>query len=348
MIIHWLSLSTLWVATFLAAALITNLLRRYAIERRLLDLPNERSAHEVPTPRGGGLAIVISFLAALTLLAAAGAVPARVGIAIGGSGLIVAAIGFWDDHGHIPAAWRLLAHFTSAAWLLGWLGDIVPIAAVPAWVPTAVVHAAAALFVVWLLNLYNFMDGIDGIASVEAATTAFGGVLIYVLADEPGLAAVPALLSAAVLGFLVWNWPPARIFMGDVGSGFLGIVLSGLALQAGLAKPALFFSWLILLGVFVVDASLTLLRRALRGERVYEAHRSHAYQRCARYYGSHRKVTVAVGLINLLWLLPLALVTAMEWANGALVVVVAYLPLFALALWWNAGGADEPAVPQPT
>lgn len=138
-------------------------------------------------------------------------------------------------------------------------------------------------------------------------------------------------------GFLAWNFPPARIFMGDAGSGFLGLMLGALSFQAAWVAPSLLWSWVILLGVFVVDATLTLLRRLARGERVYQAHRSHAYQHAARRLGRHRPVTLAVGAINLLWLLPIALWVGIGGGCGGLGVMVAYTPLVILGWRWGAG-----------
>lgn len=149
------------------------------------------------------------------------------------------------------------------------------------------------------------------------------------------------LLAASVLGFLLWNWPPAAIFMGDVGSGFLGTAVAGLALWSALSHPPLLFAWVILLAVFLVDAGITLLRRMVRGERVYEAHRMHAYQHAARLLGSHRAVSLAVAAINLFWLVPMAIAAALHLLPTALALALTYLPLIALAVWWKAGVPDK-------
>jgi Fuc2NAc and GlcNAc transferase len=133
---------------------------------------------------------------------------------------------------------------------------------------------------------------------------------------EPGLAFVVAALGAASLGFLAWNWPPAKVFMGDAGSAFLGFAFGSLALVTHALGALVIWSWLILLGVFLVDATVTLVRRLLRGERVYEAHRSHAYQHASRRLGSHRTVSVAVGVLNIAWLAPLALLAALRPNGG--------------------------------
>jgi Fuc2NAc and GlcNAc transferase len=329
------------VAVMVVAGLLTGAVRRYAIARSLLDHPNERSSHRAPTPRGGGVAIVVAFRAALLWLWAAGDVATSPTIALIGAGLWVALVGFLDDHGHIAARWRLGAHFIGAAWVLAWIGGLPALTVFgvhvqPGWFG----HVLAAVLLVWLLNLYNFMDGIDAIAAIEAVTVALGGATLWLLANGSAAALVPVLLAAASLGFLVWNLPPARIFMGDVGSGFLGLMLGGCAVWSAHEDGRLFWSWLILLGVFVVDATVTLLRRVVRGERFYEAHRSHAYQYAARRFGEHRVVSLAVGAINLVWLLPVAALVALGKLDGALGLVVAYAPLVALVVRFRAGAKE--------
>lgn len=331
----------LWlpVAVFLAAWWLTGRFRRYALDRHLLDVPNARSSHAVATPRGGGMAIVLCVLAALPAMAALGLVDRTPVIAAVGGGAFVAALGFADDHGDIPMRWRLLGHFAAAGWVVAWLGGLPPLAAFGATVDVGQVgYGLAIVYLVWLLNVTNFMDGIDGIAAVEAITASLGAVLV-ILVTMPGssLWFAPAVLAAASLGFLMWNWPPARIFMGDAGSGFLGLVLGTLSLQSAWEKPELFWSWLILLGVFAVDATFTRVRRATQSWRFYEPHRSHAYQHASRRWGSHRSVTVGVGAINILWLLPIALAVALGIVDGPAGVAVAYLPLVALAVWLKAG-----------
>jgi Fuc2NAc and GlcNAc transferase len=333
--IYWLLMPVVAVLS----ALLTGVVRRYALARGVLDLPNSRSSHAAPTPRGGGISIVVTFLAALLLLAVSRLVERSVASAFLGAGLAVAAAGFLDDHRSVPARWRLLAHFGAAVWALALLGGLPPLGFFGVWVNLGWFgHLLATLYLVWMLNLYNFMDGIDGIAGLEAVTVCIGAALIYaVRMPENHDWALPALLAMATLGCLVWIWPPARIFLGDVGSGFLGLTLGVMSIQAAWHQPALFWSWVILLGVFVVDATVTLIRRLIRGERLYEAHRTHAYQNAARQKGSHKSVTVAAGLINILWLLPLALAVATGHVDGVVGVLVAYGPLVWLAIHYRAG-----------
>ncbi|WP_395603014.1 glycosyltransferase family 4 protein [Pseudomonas sp. B21128] len=320
---------------------LTAFLRRYALSRSLIDVPNQRSSHTIPTPRGGGVAIVLTFICALFFLFHLSLTTEHALIALTGAGGITAVIGFLDDHGHIAARWRLLAHFFAAAWGVYWVGGLPPlviggIAVELSWFG----HLLAVVYLVWMLNLYNFMDGIDGIAGVEAVTTCAGACLIYLFGGFAEMAWAPGLLAICSAGFLCWNFPPAKIFMGDAGSGFLGIVLGVLALQAAWVDPGLLWAWLILMGIFIVDATFTLMRRLLRGDKIYEAHRSHAYQFASRQFGKHLPVTIAVGLINVLWLLPIALGVSYFKIDGALALVVAYLPLIWLAVKFRAGEVE--------
>ncbi|ATB64093.1 glycosyltransferase family 4 protein [Pseudomonas mosselii] len=332
-----------WLAplVLLISLLMTAVLRRYALARSIIDIPNARSSHVVPTPRGGGVAIVVSFLLALVLLGVAGVLDPHTVFAVAGAGGLIAIIGFMDDHGHIAARWRLLGHFIAAAWGLFWLGGLPPLTVFGVEIDLGWVGAVlAAVYLVWLLNLYNFMDGIDGIASVEAICVCLGACVLYWMSGFEQLMALPVILIMAVGGFLYWNFPPAKIFMGDAGSGFLGIALGLLSLQAACASSQLFWCWLILLGVFVVDATFTLIRRLFRGDKVYEAHRSHAYQFASRRVGGHLPVTVAVALLTLCWLLPVAACVMLFGMDGFVGLLIAYVPLVALAVAYNAGGVE--------
>ncbi|WP_095112934.1 glycosyltransferase family 4 protein [Pseudomonas sp. Irchel 3H7] len=322
--------------------MLTALLRRYAISRSLIDIPNQRSSHVVATPRGGGVAIVVTFLVAITVLFFSGIVAPAVFISLAGAGSITAVVGFLDDHGHVAARWRLLAHFLAAAWAVYWIGGLPALTVFgvdlqAGWIGQIFV----VVYLVWMLNLYNFMDGIDGIAGVEAVTTCVGGVLLYWVAGVPELSWPALMLGICAAGFLCWNFPPAKIFMGDAGSGFLGVILGGMALHAGWADSALLWAWLILLGVFIVDSTFTLMRRLLRGDKVYEAHRSHAYQFASRRFGKHLPVTCAVAVINMLWLLPMAFCVVYFRIDGALALMVAYVPLIWLAVKYQAGQLER-------
>lgn len=325
------------------AFLLTGVLRRYVLSRGLLDFPGRRSSHTAPTPRGGGLAIAASFLLAILLLGVLNEYQHSLIIALVCAGAWIALVGFWDDHGDVAPRWRLLAHFVGASWVLVWLGGLPPLRIWGYLIDFGMVgHLVAAVYLAWLLNLYNFMDGIDGIATIEAITVCIGSALVarFVVNDQV-LWAPPLLLACAACGFLYWNFPKARIFMGDSGSGFLGIIIGGFSLLHAWIAPQLFWVWQILLGAFIVDTTVTLFRRILRGEKIYKAHRSHAYQYASRKYSSHMVVSLAVGAINLFWLLPLALAVGLGWLDGVVGVIIAYLPLIGLAIYYKAGAAEK-------
>lgn len=334
-----------WLFGIFAALawLLTGALRRYALAHNVIDMPNARSSHKSPTPRGGGIAFVISFLLGLAALTVTGYVPLKPAIALGGAGAWIALIGFLDDHGHIQARWRLLAHFVGAAWVLYWIGGVPDIAFWGLRLQTGwLLSILGALYLVWMLNLYNFMDGIDGLASIEALCVTVGGCVLYSLPGQPFAGVPSALLAATVAGFLVWNFPPAKIFMGDGGSGFLGLTLGALSLLAGWHSAALLWAWIVMLGVFIVDATVTLIRRLCRRERVYEAHRTHAYQYASRKYSSHRRVTLTVLAINALWLFPWALAISTGHIEGLTGLLCSYVPLIVVSIWLKAGTPEAP------
>lgn len=320
------------LASLFAALTLTGLARRYALTRKLLDIPGARSSHLVPTPRGGGIAIALVAIAVAGFLAAFGDVAPSGFATVAAGGLLVVAVGYIDDHRDLSARWRLLAHFTAASLCIVWLGEW-------SWLPPGVAWIAAVVavvLVVWFINLYNFMDGIDGLAGVEAMTIAGSAAVLLWWHGHGGVALLAACYAAASAGFLCWNWQPAKIFMGDVGSGFLGFSLATLLVWA-LPLGEVFWALLILSGVFVVDSSVTLGRRFLAGEPITQAHRSHAYQHAARRIGSHRAISGAVLLINLLWLLPLAWLTAAASIPPLWAVAIAWAPL-AVAAWWLGAG----------
>jgi Fuc2NAc and GlcNAc transferase len=333
-ILPWLGL----LAAFTLSWALTGAIRSQAVKVGLMDAPNARSSHTTPTPRGGGLAIVFVFLLVVLLQGVQGRMDPGLCAALLGSGLLVATLGFIDDRGHVSARVRFLGHAAAASWALAWTDILppVPMLGTPVNLGIAAV-VLCGLYLVWSINLFNFMDGIDGIASLQAISVALGGALTWWLVQPSGDWHVAVLFAVCVAGFLVWNFPPARIFMGDAGSGFLGLVLGLLAIWSAQAQPHLFWCWLILGGCFMVDATTTLVRRVKRGESFHEAHRSHAYQYASRRCRSHKRVSLAVVAINTVWLLPMALAVALRHLDGVAGVTLAYAPLVWLAFHYKAG-----------
>jgi Fuc2NAc and GlcNAc transferase len=323
-----LTLAALLLVASLAAWALTGLVRGYSLQRRLVDVPNQRSSHTAPTPRAGGLAVVVVCLAGLLSLAAFGVLDGRLALSVGGPAAAVALIGWLDDHGHVPARWRLLVQLSSAVAVVILLGGFETFDLGTHAVYLGISgHILAILGIAWLTNLFNFMDGIDGIAGVEAVIVAGAGGLMLLLAGATGLGAAALVASAAAAGFLVWNWPPARVFMGDVGSGFLGFLLGAFALAGDKAGALPIAVWGLLLGAFLFDATVTVARRLGR-EPLYEAHRRHAYQRAVAAGASHRAVTLSVLALNMV-LVGLAAAAWMRPALTPLSIVVAVTLLLA-------------------
>ncbi|HEX7966534.1 MAG TPA: glycosyltransferase family 4 protein [Gammaproteobacteria bacterium] len=278
-------------ASAMSAAL-AGFLSRYRGRFALLDLPNARSLHSGATPRSGGLAILAGL--GVGLLTTGWHVPGLGWVAV--PLLMVAAVSFADDVWRLPAWLRLLVHVLAALGLVDWGGYALgSLHLLPGWewhAPHGVLMAFSLLLTVWLINLYNFMDGMDGFAG-GMAVIGFGTfALLGCLAHAPVFAGVALLAAAAAGGFLPFNFPPARLFMGDVGSGSLGLLVALFLLWA--ERQDLFPLWLGLLvfSPFVVDATWTVIRRAVHGQRPWQAHREHFYQRLVGLGWSHRRAVL--------------------------------------------------------
>lgn len=302
-------------------------IRALALRRDLIDQPNERSSHTVPTPRGGGLAFVaVVALAVLTIVAREPEGGGRLALALLAGGIPVAAIGFVDDVRSLSPAVRAAVHAgasLAAVVVLGVPGDVTGATAIA-------LGAAYVVGLVWLINLWNFMDGIDGLAGGQAVVAAVG--LAALASGASAVQAAAAALGGAVLGFLVLNRPPARLFMGDVGSGFLGLVFGVLALEAERSADVPLVAAGLLVAPFLVDATATLLDRVVRGERWYVAHRDHLYQRLVQRGAGHGTVTSTyVGLSAVLTLVAWLLVD-----RPPVVTAVAGAAVLALLGAWAA------------
>ena len=318
---------------------LTLFIRKSALKTNRLDVPNERSSHTSPTPRGAGLAVVVAFLLGLIALLVDNTISDEVFLTIAIPGLVVAIIGWLDDRGHLTSAkWRLVGHFACASlavWLVGGLPEL-PLA--NSTIDFGLVgDIAAVIYLVWMLNLFNFMDGIDLITGVQTVTTSVGVAMLLLISTESDLWKIFAVLAASIVGFLFFNLPPAKIFLGDVGSGFIGFTTAVISLVVAEDEPLVAWAMIILLGVFVTDATITLLRRLLSREHVYVAHRTHAYQHLSKKLNRHLPVSLGVGAINLFFLLPIAWLVVESEIIPIIGLLVAYVPLALVAALLNAG-----------
>lgn len=341
----WALSAVLVAIAAMMSALLTALGIRYAHRNRLIDLPGQRRSHRVPTPRGGGIGIGV---AVITCALMAGyfplvqPMPVRQAWALVLAVGLVGLVGWIDDHRSLAARWRITAHGVAAAVLVGsgHAGPLpYPASALPTAWPLVQLLTVAGIWIaiVWSINLHNFMDGIDGILATQAIFVLVAlAVLLDVGSTSPAATCWSLVFAAAAAGFLPFNFPRARIFMGDVGSGVLGLLVALAVLwQATVADLAL-ASGVVLCSAFVTDATCTLLSRFVRQRRWYSAHREHLYQWLVRSGFSHVQVVAFYMGWNLLIVLP-----AVYWMNrspetraaGGFVSASAVYAL-AIATWW--------------
>lgn len=318
------------LVTLCLAWLATGRVTAWLRQRAILDQPNHRSSHTIPTPRGGGMGVLAALLpiwAGLALVHADAPGALAVLPALAGA-LLLAGLSFVDDLRGLPVALRFGAQIAVIAGLVFWLP--VDARLFQGWLPFWADRLLTLLGWVWFVNLFNFMDGIDGIAGVETMAIGLGVSMIAGLAGWtlPGLWGIA--LAAAALGFLAWNWHPAKVFLGDVGSVPLGVLGGWLLIQLAIAGA--WAAALILPGYFLADATLTLLRRAVRGEKIWQAHREHFYQRAVRAGLRHDQVSGRIALVNGGLILCALLATLWSpWAGLAAAILVIAALLIHLA-----------------
>ena len=323
-----------FIGAFLSSLIGVEGVRRYSSQRQLLDIPNDRSSHSIPTPRGGGLAIVFVVISGFVLyLAFWNPESWRVFIGYLAGALLIAWVSWLDDRKPLASRWRFLVHCFAAILVLltcgfwnklsltdsshlsiGWIG--LPL---------------TFLWIVGLTNAYNFMDGIDGIAGSQAALAGAGWAIIGLLRGEGDFVILGLLISASSLGFVIHNWSPARIFMGDVGSTFLGFTFAVIPVIAAQRDPKLALAGVLMVWPFVLDTLYTFFRRLRRKENVLAAHRSHLYQRMILTGASHRVVSLLYSGFALVGL-ALALVYLRFGSYIAVVPIITLLFISLLAL----------------
>lgn len=304
---------------FLLSFFFTWCFKFYAIKHNLLDYPNHRSSHITPKIRGAGVIFVILWLLYLLCSYYAGLVPFKILLIILPGSLLVAIIGFIDDHYSMTVKWRFIGYLIAALISLILLGGFSELKIAENSIHLGIIGSLLTVItIIWSINLYNFMDGIDGIAAVEALFVfGIGGYLLWQV-NSHDLASLAWALCVLILGFLTWNFPPAKVFMGDVGSVFLGFLIVIFAMIGEKQHNVPSILWLMLYGIFVFDTSITLIRRFFAGHHWYEAHRLHAYQRLQSKNWGHLKILSGVIIVNSV--IALLVLTAYYWPKYLLLL----------------------------
>ena len=329
------------LAVFILAAVLTWLIARISHKRNALAYPNSRSSHRIPTPHGGGIAFTMVSLLLAGVFAAFGWAPtwSMVVFVLLGSTMLL--LGVWDDFKTISPRWRLCVHLVVVILALWSLPGMPTLYVFGSFLDTAELVWTWPLLVlgwVWLINLYNFMDGIDGLAASQAIVLLAAMTFIFYYFGYPEWSLICAFMLAAVLGFAVLNWAPARIFMGDGGSGFLGFIIGFLILLSATQTQVSVWSWLIMLLLFIADATTTLAVRFVTGQKIFDAHRLHAYQKLSdRANGRHDVVTLGFICVMLFVLLPAAFMANALHHSGFWLFSALFAAFSLLALFLGAG-----------
>ena len=325
------------VAGLAVTASLTPLLAAWARRRNYLDVPNHRSSHVVATPRIGGVALAAGVLVGLLTLHLVDGPLGRGTVTVLAGSFGIALLGAADDFRHLPALVRLAAQALIAAFVVLAEPDIDPAGG-----DLSVIRLLIVFWLVTLVNAYNFMDGIDGIAGAQAIVAGCGWLLVGLIAWVAQVAAIGLLLAAASGGFLIYNWPPARVFMGDAGSGFFGFLFAAMPLIAPVTSPSLWLCAVLLMWPFLADTGFTLFRRASRGENVLSAHRSHIYQRLVLTGRSHQGVTLAYAGLALLG--TIAAVSVATGHGAALLASSLAILIASGSMWWWVRARENAAI----
>ncbi|MEH6583429.1 MAG: glycosyltransferase family 4 protein [Halioglobus sp.] len=311
----------LLLSTVVLSLVLCGLYLRLAQRWRILDRPNERSSHKRPTPHGGGVPLLLAFVASF-LLSSPWSFEYNWLVAMTFALML---LGISDDLWDLSVVLRFAVYaMVSISSAVVLLQSVTPIASSLGLIPLFGLSFA----ILWALNLYNFMDGIDGLAASQCVLACIGAAALAFSSPEGGDYTLFCLLfAAAQLGFLCWNWAPARLFMGDAGSIPTGFLLAALAGYGAVHGIVSFATWSILLAVFITDASYTLIWRMATGQNISRPHRLHAYQRLSRHWNSHRAVVHLLLGLNILWLFPIAWAVQLWPEHTVYFVILAYFPL---------------------
>lgn len=313
-------------AACLATVAGTRAYRSFAIRRGIVAPLTFRSLHQRPLPRGGGIVFSMVCIAAVIGLSFTGTVDPKLLRALVVGGIVAAVFGFVDDTKHVGPLAKLLVQMALAGWVLVCFdgAPLVDLPLTPRWLDVVV----SWMGLVWVMNLYNFIDGIDGLAATGAVSMSAISILVLLLGGgNPGVVLILGALALCTAGFLMFNWPPASIFMGDSGSQFLGYVFGTLMAATMTSGELSLWSWLVIFGYFAGDTTTTTIVRMFVTDKWYGEHRSHAYQNLARIWDSHLKVVRGVSLYYLVWLLPLAVWSILAPAAAPVAAVLALAPV---------------------
>lgn len=349
-----------FISGFLLTTILTLLALRYS-QNNLLDKPNKRSSHNISTPTGGGISMVLVSLVGLLILYHLELIALINWIPLLLSALVLSLVSYYDDHLSISVKVRIVVHIICSVVILIFFTKFPSINVGFIQIDSEVLRFLfGILLITWLLNLFNFMDGTDGLVSVEALFTHFSILLfIFFVSFEEKVTSLrlfneylllSLLLISSILGFLIWNWPKAKIFMGDVGSSFLGLFTAALGIFVVNLGWINIWTFLILLGAFISDSTVTLIVRIFTKQKWHAAHNSHTYQKIAYALESiykkdkdlsrtlsHRYLCYLLTLLNILWLAPLALLSLFFEEKGLFILVIAYAPLLYISYKYKAG-----------
>ncbi len=328
----YIYLGVFGVFVFFLSFYITSYVRNYSLRNNVIDVPNERSSHVVPTPTGGGVAISLSIILSVFVFGGDWIAYPSISLALGIGVIVIGIVGWIDIHKEVAVLTRAIIYLLVSITALILLGGMSELSfglyhLGPGWLASLL----AIIGITWLVNLYNFMDGTDGLAAVQALSTGLYGTVVFMSSDQIAASVICLTVFFSTLGFLVWNWAPAKIFMGDVGSCSIGFTFGVLAVYGEISGSVPVIIWLILLSIFISDASMTLMKRILSGETWYRAHNTHAYQRLVQLGMGHGRLAMYTLCANIFVIGPLAYLAWRKTEYSLQITVCLYV---FLALIW--------------
>jgi len=309
--------------TLICSVIFTHFYKSLAIRKAIIANTNERTLHQQPIPHGGGIVFSTLFVLAVFVLGMLHIISFEMLMVIGMGGFTATLFGFVDDATDLRASVKLIIQSILAGWVIFWLdGGVL---ATVEWLPVWLSWFLTWFLLVWMMNLYNFMDGVDGMAASGAVFVAMALIVVLLMTGEfSSLVLLFSLLALSCSGFLLYNWPPASIFMGDSGSVFLGYLFGSLIIKTTTTGEISIWTWIVVFGYFFAETNLTIFLRILFVKKWYHAHKSHAYQNLARVLNSHIKVTGAVQIYHFLYLFPITIWTVLtpNWAPVATIMAL--------------------------